>query len=90
MASIVDIIADTLGIPADEVVDDLAFQAIPEWDSLAHVSLMLRVEEFCRTPVTGDLVVKLTSVAAIRVFDTECSRNRAGTAESPRGESSAC
>jgi len=71
--TIVDVIAAALDIPVDEVVDELAFQEIPQWDSLAHVSLMLRVEEFYGVPVTGDLVVRLTSVAAIRAFGAACT-----------------
>jgi acyl carrier protein len=33
--------AEVLGIGADRVRGDLSFGDIPEWDSLAHVDLML-------------------------------------------------
>jgi citrate synthase len=67
-ASIDDIIAKTLGVSAGSIDEALAFGAIPEWDSLNHVNLMLALEQALGTEVDEDLMVRLTSVRAIREF----------------------
>ena len=62
------LIADTLKILPEEVNDDLAYGALPGWDSLAHVSLMLQLEAEYDIEIDEDTMVELTSVAAIRDY----------------------
>jgi citrate synthase len=62
------LIASTFGIPKQRVVDDLAYGAIPEWDSLNHVNLMLALERLVSKEIDEDLMVALTTVSAIREF----------------------
>jgi citrate synthase len=64
-----EVVADALGILASRVTDELAFRSVPEWDSLRHVELMLALEEHWGRRIDPDLVLSLTSVAAIRAFD---------------------
>ena len=66
--SINEIVAGTLGIPVASVTDDLAFSESAHWDSLNHVNLMLALEQALQTEIDEDLMVRLTSVRAIRAF----------------------
>ena len=68
MAEIEQIIADVLGIGREQVVPDLAYQSVDEWDSVNHVNLMLALEERTGKEIDGDLMVELTNVRAILEF----------------------
>jgi citrate synthase len=63
-----DVVATTLHINRVDVTDALAFNAIPEWDSLAHVNLMLALEAAYDVAIDEDRMVQLLDVAAIRAF----------------------
>ena len=63
-----ELVAATLGIPASQVTDELAFSEVAQWDSLNHVNLMLALEQALQTEIDEDLMVQLTSVRAIRDF----------------------
>lgn len=71
MNSLDKLIASTLGVRTSEVSDELAFNSIPEWDSLNHVNLMLAIESQYETTISEDDMVQLTTVAAIRAFIAE-------------------
>ena len=60
------LIASVLGIPPERVTDGLAFQSIPEWDSLRHVDLILALEAECGVVVEPEQMVQLTTVESIR------------------------
>jgi len=68
VAEIEQVIADVLGIGRDQVVPDLAYQSVDEWDSVNHVNLMLALEEKIGKEIDGDLMVELTNVRAILDF----------------------
>ncbi|MFE7778549.1 citrate/2-methylcitrate synthase [Streptomyces sp. NPDC057445] len=68
MSNVDQLIARTLGITEDRVTDELEYQAIREWDSFGHVSLMLALEEAYGVAVDDDLTLALRSVAAVREF----------------------
>jgi citrate synthase len=63
-----EVIAGTFRISPTRVTDALAFNAIPEWDSLAHVELILALEAAYGVSIDEDRMIELTSVAAIRTF----------------------
>lgn len=63
--SVEELVAGILGIPRPRVVPELEYQAIPEWDSMAHVNLMLALEDRLGTVIDADQMVELTSVRAI-------------------------
>lgn len=64
--SIEALIAQVLQISESQVTDDLEYQSIMEWDSLAHVNLMLALEQAYGVAIDVDTIVQLNSVAAIR------------------------
>lgn len=68
MTDIEELIADVLEIDRSRVDADLEFGGIPEWDSLAHVNLMVEVETRLGTTIDAEQMVELTSVAAIRDY----------------------
>lgn len=68
MKTLEALISEVLGIPASSVRDDLKFQAIPEWDSLNHVNLILALESHLGVTIDADQLTELGSVAAIRAF----------------------
>jgi len=65
-----DVVAGALRINRRDVTDALAFNSIPEWDSLAHVNLMLALEAAYHVEIDEDRMVQLLDVAAIRAFVT--------------------
>jgi citrate synthase len=67
-SSVEEIIARELKIAPGSVHDGLEYGSIPEWDSLNHVNLMLALESAHGVEIDEDLMVELSSVAAIREF----------------------
>lgn len=63
-----EVIAGTFRIGPTKVTDALAFNAIPEWDSLGHMDLMLALEAAYGVSIDEERMIELTSVAAIRMF----------------------
>ena len=68
MKPVVQVIARQLRVPEDRVRDELSFGAIPEWDSLNHVDLMVALETEYGVTIDEDHMVELTTVRAIRAF----------------------
>jgi len=63
-----DVVASTFRIEPSRVTDALAFNCIPQWDSLAHVELMLALESEYGVSIDEDRMIELTSVGRIRDF----------------------
>jgi citrate synthase len=70
-----DVIAGALRISSAKVTDALAFNAVPEWDSLAHMELMLALESAYGVSIDEDRMIELISVGAIRRFLKDGSRS---------------
>ncbi len=70
-----EVIAGALRIRRTKVTDALAFNAIPEWDSLAHMELMLALESAYGVSIDEDQMIELISVGAIRRFLKDGSSN---------------
>jgi citrate synthase len=62
------VISEALKIDRHLVTDDLSYGDVPEWDSLNHVDLMLRLEQHFGVEIGEDEMLELTSVRAIRAF----------------------
>ena len=62
------LIAAVLQIDPHSVVDDLEYRSIMEWDSLAHITLMLHLEESFGVEIDSDRVAELASVRKIKHF----------------------
>jgi citrate synthase len=66
--SLEEVIAGVFRIPPAKITDALAYNGIPEWDSLAHMELMLALEAAYGVSIDEDRMIELTSVFAIRNF----------------------
>lgn len=58
--------ASALGIPPDKVVDDLTYQSIKQWDSIAHMALVAALETEFNVMLDTDQILALSTVAAAR------------------------
>lgn len=62
------VVANALRVDPTVLNDDLEFNAIPEWDSVNHVALILSLEETYGLTISDDQIVTLTRYGAIRQF----------------------
>ena len=58
--------SEVFSIPESSVVDSLALSDIPAWDSLAHMILIVRLEDAYRIQFTGDEIADIKSVGDAR------------------------
>lgn len=66
MSKLTGLIAKTLMIPEERIVDDLQYNSIPEWDSVAHMALVAELEDSYNVMLDTDDIVDMSSVAKIR------------------------
>jgi acyl carrier protein len=65
LARIQAILADTFQVPQEEIGPELAFGDLPQWDSMGHMEVIMRLEESFGIEVNADTIASLTSVPAI-------------------------
>jgi acyl carrier protein len=58
-----NIFSDSLGIDISLVKDDLAYNKIPQWDSVAHMSLIASIEEGFDIMLDASDVIDMSSFA---------------------------
>ena len=54
--------AQSLNISIDKVTDNLAYNTIPEWDSIAHMALVTEIESAFEIMLDTDDIVDMSSV----------------------------
>ncbi|HCI14185.1 MAG TPA: acyl carrier protein [Gallionellaceae bacterium] len=64
--SIEKIFTEVFSLPESGVADALMLKDIPTWDSLAHMMLIVRLEETYGVQFTGDEIADIQSVADVR------------------------
>lgn len=57
------VFADVLCIQEERVTDDLTYNTIPEWDSVAHMALVAEIENLFEIMMDTDDIVDMSSVA---------------------------
>lgn len=60
------IFSETFNLPETTIVDALVLSEIPAWDSLAHMMLIVRLEETYGFQFSGDEIADLQSVGDVR------------------------
>ena len=55
--------ASSLGIASDLVKDELLYNSIPEWDSIAHMTLIAELESIFDVMLDTDQIIDMSSVA---------------------------
>ncbi|MCF3477905.1 acyl carrier protein [Stenotrophomonas maltophilia] len=63
---VVAVFARVLGIATDSVSDDLRYNTIPQWDSIAHMSVVAALEEAFGVMIDMDEVIDMSSVGKAR------------------------
>ena len=59
------LLAEAIQVPLEEVTPDLAFGDLPQWDSMGHMEVMLRLEEKFGVEINADTIAALTSIPEI-------------------------
>jgi acyl carrier protein len=57
---------ESLGVDDSIIVDTLAYQSIPEWDSISHMVLISQIEEAFDITIETEDVIDLSSFAKAR------------------------
>lgn len=65
---LIRIFAETLQIDPAQVTDDLKYNAIAEWDSVGHMSLVAALEETFGILLDTDDIIDLSSVGQARAI----------------------
>lgn len=73
-ATIQQVIATTLKVPPDKITGETSEKDLAAWDSIAHVNLMMVLEQTFDLFIEVEDFVKLTSVAAIVEYLREQDR----------------
>ncbi|ELA00682.1 acyl carrier protein [Cupriavidus sp. TKC] len=56
------VFAQSLNIGLDKVTDELTYNTIPEWDSVAHMALVAEIENAFEIMMDTDDIVDMSSV----------------------------
>jgi citrate synthase len=75
MQRLKSIVARQLKIDEVLVTSDLSYQSISEWDSLAHIGLIITLEKEYGLKINQEQVLKLTSIQSISDFLTNSATN---------------
>lgn len=58
-----NVFADALGATKDQVTDDLKYAEFPNWDSVAHMTLIAAIEEAFDIMIDAEDVIDMSSFA---------------------------
>ncbi len=59
------VLAQALNVEAAEISVETAFGDLPQWDSMGHMEVMIRLEENFGVEINADTISDLISVQAI-------------------------
>lgn len=65
MTELTSLIAAALKVPATEICETTAMANTKAWDSLAHMDLVLAIEDRYKVNLDGDEIARMISAAAI-------------------------
>jgi acyl carrier protein len=66
MKPIAAVFAESLGIDESRVTDELTYNTIKEWDSVAHMALVAAIEEAYEIMMETDDVIDMSSLSKAR------------------------
>jgi len=67
-----DIFSENLGLKPSEVVDELRYGEIPQWDSIAHMALIAAIEETFDLMIDAEDVINMSSFAEAKLIVGKC------------------
>ncbi len=59
------LLAEAIQVPPELVTPELAFGDLPQWDSLGHMEVMMRLEDEFGVAINADTIAELVSVPEI-------------------------
>jgi acyl carrier protein len=59
------VLAEAIQVPQELVTTKLSFGDLPQWDSLGHMEVMMRLEEHFGIEINADTIAALISVPEI-------------------------
>ncbi|MEJ2709168.1 MAG: acyl carrier protein [Anaerolineales bacterium] len=62
------LLAEVFQVPQEDITPDLAFGDLPQWDSLGHMEMMIRLEDQFGVEVSADTIAELVSLPAILTY----------------------
>jgi Acyl carrier protein len=68
MKSLEQIFADSLAINLGDINDELTYQSIPQWDSVAHMTLIAAVEDEFGIMLDTDDIIDMSSVGKAKAI----------------------
>ena len=66
-----EIFAESLNIDIAQVTDELAYNTIPEWDSIAHMALISEIDDAFDTMLDTDDVLDMSTFAKAKEILTK-------------------
>jgi acyl carrier protein len=63
MTKLIDCFVETFGIERKEVSLKLAYQSIPQWDSVGHMALVAAIEDTFNVVLDTDDIIGMSDVA---------------------------
>ena len=63
---VIETFSRVLGLQAERITDDLRYATIPEWDSIAHMSVVAALEDAYGIMIDMDDVIDMSSVGKAR------------------------
>ena len=61
-------LAEALQLPPEQVVPELAFGDLPQWDSMGHMEVMMRLEEYFGIEINAETIAQLISIPSILAY----------------------
>ncbi len=58
--------AESLGLPIEQISDSLAYNSVKQWDSVAHMALVAALESEFDVMLDTDDIIAMSSVAVAR------------------------
>ena len=62
------IFAESLSVKLEDIRDDLQYATIPQWDSVAHMTLIAAIEEGFDIMIDAEDVIDMSSFAKAKVI----------------------
>ena len=66
-----EILASVLEVPVEQIPEDASTDTIEAWDSLAHMNLILAVEDAFGVTIPDEEAADLTSIPLLRLVVSE-------------------
>uniref|UniRef100_UPI004048AA54 acyl carrier protein n=1 Tax=Shewanella baltica TaxID=62322 RepID=UPI004048AA54 len=60
--------SNALGLDIEKIHDELAYNSVPEWDSVAHMGLIAQLEDAYDVLLDTDDIIDMSSVGKARVI----------------------